>query len=121
MTLDLCIEAVEEALARHGTPEIFDSGQGSEFARTAFVQAIGVRGERIGMDGKGRWRHSRGAERLWRSVKHEAVSLRACDRVAGDGLQRYFVFHNTRWSHATLNQGTPDQACFAPLPLPEAA
>jgi putative transposase len=77
-----CVEALEEALARHGRPEIFNTDQGSQFTGGAFTGVLTRNGIAISMDGKGAWRDNVFVERLWRSVKYEEVYLRAYDTVA---------------------------------------
>ncbi len=79
---DFCIEAVEEALARHGKPEIFNTDQGSQFTSTTFIKVLAAREIKVSMDGKGAWRDNVFVERLWRTVKYEEVCLRAYARVS---------------------------------------
>ena len=79
-----CIEALEEALARHGRPEIFNTDQGRQFTSAEFTGVLLKAGIAISMDGKGSWRDNVFVERLWRSVKYEEVYLRAYD-VSGRG------------------------------------
>jgi putative transposase len=71
------MEAVEEALAKHGTPEIFNTDQGSQFTSTDFIKVLAAREIKISMDDKGAWRDNVFIERLWRSIKYEEVYLRA--------------------------------------------
>ena len=77
LTADFCIEALEEALARHGRPEIFNTDQGSQFTSLDFTQVLKDAEIAISMDGRGAWRDNVFVERLWRSVKYEEVYLRA--------------------------------------------
>lgn len=121
ITLDFCIEAVTEALARHGTPEIFNSDQGSQFTSPAFLAVLTAHATRISMDGKGRWRDNVFVERLWRSVKYEEVYLHAYDTVAAarTELKRYFAFYNTRRPHTALHGSTPDQVTLHPCRCPQ--
>lgn len=123
MTTDFCLEAVEEALARHGKPEIFNTDQGSQFTSTAFTGLLQEKGIRISMDGKGCWRDNVFVERLWRSVKYEEVYLRAYASVAEAraGLGRYFAFYNAQRPHSSLEAKTPDEFYCDALPLPLAA
>ena len=118
---DFCIEAVEEALARHGTPEIFNTDQGSQFTSTDFIKVLAARQIKISMDGKGAWRDNVFVERLWRTIKYEEVYLRAYASVseARTGIGRYLTFYNSRRPHSSLDGKTPDQAYFNP-PTPEA-
>jgi putative transposase len=79
---DFCVEALEEALSRHGKPDIFDTDQGSPFTSEAFTGLLLKNDVAISMDGKGAWRDNVFVERLWRTVKYEEVDIRAYDRVA---------------------------------------
>ena len=111
---DFCIEAVEEALARHGTPEVFNSDQGRQFTSTEFIKVLAGREIKISMDGKGAWRDNVFVERLWRTIKYEEVYLRAYASVseARASIGCYIGFYNTRRSHSSLDGKTPDQAYF---------
>ena len=118
-----CIEALEEARARHGRPEIFNSDQGSQFTSTSFTDVLLKAGIAISMDGKGSWRDNVFVERLWRSGKYEEVDLKAYDSVAEarSAIGGYFGFYNTRRPHSSLERRTPDQAYFNWLPQIAAA
>jgi putative transposase len=118
-----CVEALEEALARHGRPEIFNTDQGSQFTGGAFTGVLTRNGIAISMDGKGAWRDNVFVERLWRSVKYEEVYLRAYDTVAEAraSIGRYLSFYNTRRPHSSLDRQTPDRAYFTRLPQIAAA
>ena len=127
ITLDtaFCIEAVEEALAKYGKPEIFNSDQGSQFTSVAFTDLLKAHDIAISMDGKGAWRDNVFVERLWRTIKYEEVYLRAYASVseARAALGRYIDgFYNTRRPHSSLGRLTPDEAYFNALPaIPMAA
>src|SRR5271169_3237040 len=123
MEVGFCIEALEEALARHGRPDIFNTDQGSQFTSADFTGILVGNGITISMDGKGAWRDNVFVERVWRSVKYEEVYLRAYDTVseARASIGRYFGFYNGRRPHASLDGATPDQAYFNPLPIRMAA
>jgi putative transposase len=123
MEVDFCLEAVEEAMARHGKPEIFNTDQGSQFTSQAFTSLLADNGVRISMDGKGAWRDNVFVERLWRSVKYEEVYLRAYDSVAEAraSIGRYLDFYNRKRPHSSLGARTPDQAYFAHQPQAMAA
>jgi putative transposase len=123
MEAEFCVEALEEALAKHGKPEIFNSDQGSQFTGAAFTGVLIENDIAISMDGKGAWRDNVFVERFWRSVKYEEVYLRAYDDVpeARASLGRYLTFYNGRRPHTALDRRTPDQAYFNPLPLRTAA
>ena len=123
LEVEFCIEAVEEALARHGRPEIFNTDQGSQFTSAAFTGLLQENAIAISMDGRGSWRDNIFAERLWRSVKYEEVYLRAYAGVAEArvSLGRYLAFYNGRRPHSSLDARTPDHAYFNHPPLLAAA
>ena len=123
MEAAFCVETLEEALAKHGTPEIFNTDQGSQFTGVAFTGVLMKNGIAISMDGKGAWRDNVFVERLWRSVKYEEVYLRAYDSVsdARRSIGRYLDFYNGRRPHSSLDRRTPDQVYFNPLPSRMAA
>jgi putative transposase len=118
-----CVETLEDALARHGKPKIFNTDQGSQFTGAAFTGVLIKNGIAISMDGKGAWRDNVFVERLWRSVKYDEVYLRAYDNVsaARASIGRYLDFYNGRRPHSSLDGTTPDQAYFTPLPIRMAA
>lgn len=124
MDVGFCIEAVEEAIARYGRPEIFNTDQGSQFTSTAFTSLLITNGIRISMDGKGAWRDNVFVERVWKSVKYEEVYLKAYANVpeARASIGKYLDFYNGRRPHQSLGRQTPDQAYFNALqPIPVAA
>jgi putative transposase len=114
MDVEFCLEAVGEALARHGRPEIFNTDQGSQFTSAAFTGLLLENAISISMDGRGAWRDNVFVERLWRSVKYEEVYLRAYDSVgeARASLGRYLDFYNRKRPHSSLDARTPDRAYF---------
>src|SRR5215204_5996949 len=123
MEAAFCFEALDEALARHGRPEIFNTDQGSQFTGHDFTDVLLKAGIAISMDGKGSWRDNVLVERLWRSIKYEEVYLRAYDTVseARASIGRYLTFYNGRRPHSSLDRQTPDQASFNLLPIRMAA
>jgi putative transposase len=123
LEVDFCLDAVDEALARYGRPEIFNSDQGSQFTSAAFTGLLLENAIRISMDGRGSWRDNVFVERLWRSVKYEEVYLRAYDSVAEArrSLGDYFGFYNRKRPHSSLDGRTPDHVYFAGLAVSEAA
>jgi len=123
MEVDFCIEAVDEAIARHGKPEIFNTDQGSQFTSAAFTGLLADNAIRISMDGKGAWRDNVFVERLWRSVKYEEVYLKAYDSVAEAraSIGRYLDFYNRKRPHSSLGARTPDQAYYDRQPQALAA
>src|ERR1700680_3724994 len=123
MEAAFCVEALEDALARHGNPDICKTDQGSQFTGAAFTGVLIENGIAISMDGKGAWRDNVFVERLWRSVKYEEVYLRAYDTAseARASIGRYLNFYHGRRPHSSLDGTTPDHAYFSPLPLRLAA
>ena len=123
MEAAFCVEALEEALACYGRPEIFNTDQGSQFTSHEFTKVLIDAGVAISMDGKGSWRDNVFVERLWRTIKYEEVYLRAYDTVsqARGSIGRYLAFYNRRRPHSALDRQTPDQAYFTRLPLSAAA
>jgi putative transposase len=123
MEAAFCVETLQDALAKHRKPEIFNTDQGSQFTGTAFTGVLANNDIAISMDGKGAWRDNVFVERLWRSVKYEEVYLRAYDGVgeARTSIGRYLDFYNGRRPHSSLDGATPDQAYFTPLPFRMAA
>lgn len=115
-TLDTepCVEALEEAIRRFGTPEICNTDQGAQFTADAFTSVLKDHDIAISMDGKGRWVDNVFVERLWRSVKYEDIYLRAYETPAElrAGLTRYFAFYNSRRRHSALDRRTPDGVYF---------
>lgn len=114
MTPDFCIEALNEAIAKYGTPEIFNSDQGSQFTSNDFTQVLKDNHIQISMDGKGRWVDNVFVERLWRDVKYEHVYLHAYETVgeARSKLGIYLDFFNTGRPHSSLDRKTPDMVYF---------
>jgi putative transposase len=123
MEAGFCIEALEEALAKHGRPEIFNSDQGSQFTSEAFTGVLIENKIAISMDGKGAWRDNVFVERIWKSVKYEEVYLRAYASVADAraSLGRYLDFYNRHRPHSSLDRQTPDEAYFNHPPQSAAA
>jgi len=115
---EFCLDAVNEALARYGKPEIFNTDQGSQFTSVAFTGLLQAQEIAISMDGRGAWRDNVFVERLWRSVKYEEVYLRAYNSVADAraSLGRYLDFYNSRRPHSSLGARTPEQAYLDHLP-----
>jgi len=123
MEADFCLEALAEALAKHGRPEIFNTDQGSQFTSEAFTGVLIANEIAISMDGRGAWRDNVFVERIWKSVKYEEVYLRAYDSVAEAraSIGRYLDFYNPRRPHSSLDRRTPDEAYFDHLPQSAAA
>ena len=109
---DFCVAALEEALARFPKPKIFNTDQGSQFTSVDFTDVLKKAGVEISMDGRGRWRDNIIVERLWRSLKYEAVYLNAyetgseCRKNIGAWIELY----NQRRPHSGLDDRTPDEA-----------
>ena len=123
MDVSFCVEALEEALARYGKPEIFNTDQGSQFTSLTFTSVLQREEIAMSMDGRGAWRDNVVVERLWRSVKYEEVYLRAYGTAseARASIGRYFEFYNGKRPHSSLGAKTPDQMYFDNMPLPVAA
>ncbi len=123
MDVEFCVAAMHDAIARYGVPEIVNTDQGSQFTSYEFTELLKSHAIRISMDGRGRWLDNVFIERLWRSVKHEEVYLKAYDSVsaARESLGRYFAFYNSRRPHSSLDRVTPDQFYFRSLPMHQAA
>jgi putative transposase len=120
MTSEFCVEALNEALARYGAPEIFNTDQGSQFTDEDFTAPLLAKGVRVSMDGKGRWIDNVFVERLWRSVKYELIYLHAHEsiRALKQALGDYFEFFNTVRPHQSLAYRTPEEVYFR-TPEPE--
>jgi putative transposase len=123
MEASFCIDAVDEALAQCGCPQIFNTDQGSQFTSAEFTGLLIINGIEISMDGRGAWRDNVFVERFWRTIKYEEVYLHAYDSVAEarKSIGRYLAFYNARRPHTALDQRTPDEAYFDPLSLRRAA
>ena len=118
MDTSFCIEALDEALSKHGKPEIFNTDQGSQFTSEAFTGRLKEEGIAISMDGKGRWCDNVFIERFWKSIKYEHVYLHAYESVqeARTKIGCYIDFYNTTRPHSSLKALTPDQVYFNRLP-----
>src|SRR5258705_8495006 len=114
-----CVETLEDALACHGKPDVFNTDQGSQFTGSAFTGVLANNGIAISMDGKGAWRDNVFVERLWGTVKYEEGYLRAYESVCQtrDSPGRYLAFYNRAPPHCSLDRDTPDQAYFHSLPI----
>ncbi len=112
MDVEFCIDALEEALARFGRPEIFNTDQGSQFTSPRFTGVLREAGVRISMDGRGRWMDNVFIERLWRSLKYECIYLHAFETGSElrTGLTSWIGYYNARLPHSTLAGRTPDEA-----------
>jgi putative transposase len=109
MDVSFCVSALEEALARFGTPEIFNTDQGSQFTSAVFTGTLAAAGIRISMDGRSRWMDNVFIERLWRSLKYEDIYLKgyADGREARAGISLWMAFYNGRRPHQALANRTP--------------
>jgi len=112
MNAGFCAEALLDALARHGKPEIFNTDQGSQFTSNAFTGVLRAVEIKISMDGRGRWMDNVFIERLWRSVKYECVYLHAFETGTElrAGLGRWFTYYNHHRPHCALAGQTPAEA-----------
>jgi putative transposase len=109
MDVEFCIEAVEDAMARHGRPEIFNTDQGSQFTSPRFTGLLTEAGIRVSMDGRGRWMDNVFIERLWRSMKYECVYLYAFEMgsEARAGIGRWIDYYNSDRPHSAFGGRTP--------------
>lgn len=109
METTFCVEALQEALDRHGPPKIFNTDQGVQFTSSDFLAELETRGVRISMDGKGRYLDNIFIERLWRSLKYEEVFIKAYDSVveARRGIGGWLTFYNEERPHQALGYRTP--------------
>ncbi len=115
LDVEFCLEALEEALARFGRPEIFNTDQGSQFTSPRFTGVLLEAGVRISMDGRGRWMDNVFIERLWRSLKYECVYLHAFETGSElrAGLTKWIGYYNVGRPHSALAGLTPDEAYTA--------
>ena len=109
MDTAFCLAALDEALARFGTPDIFNTDQGAQFTSAAFTGRLASAGIGISMDGRGRWMDNVFIERVWRSLKYEEVHLKAYagGLEARAGIGEWMIFYNTRRFHQSLGYKTP--------------
>lgn len=108
---EFCIEALEEALARYGPPETFNTDHGAQFTSPRFTDVLLDAKVRISMDGKGRWMNDVFIERLWRSLKYECIYLRAFETGSElrAGLRGWIDDDNVHRPHSALGGRTPDE------------
>jgi putative transposase len=123
MDEDFCVSALERALRRHGTPDIFNTDQGSQYTGAAFTGVLQKHGVKISMDGKGRATDNIMVERLWRTVKYEDIYLKDYETVEDliTGLRAYFDYYNHSRSHQSLGDRTPAEVYFGTSALKEVA
>ncbi len=109
MDASFCVDCLEDALREHGTPDVFNSDQGSQFTSAAFTDVLKREGVAISMDGRGRALDNIFVERLWRNVKHEDVYLKGYANMVEltVGLAQYFAFYNAERPHQSLGYKTP--------------
>jgi putative transposase len=112
---EFCVAALEEALGKYGTPEIFNTDQGSQFTSLDFTRTLNEAGVRISMDGKGRWKDNIMIERLWRTLKYECIYLNAFEggSEAREGIGKWVEIYNRKRPHSSLDDRTPYEAYFA--------
>jgi putative transposase len=116
---DFCVSALHEALNRHGTPEIFNTDQGSQFTSNSFTQTLLDHGAKVSMDGRGRCQDNIFIERLWWTIKHHYLYLHSFDCGSGlrQGLKGWVRYYNQERGHSSLDDRTPDEA-YDGLPHP---
>lgn len=112
------VQALAEAFARFGKPEIVNTDQGSQFTAQRFVDLVDTNGVKLSMDGSGAWRDNVFVERIWRSVKYERVYLRAYEtvRAAKEDIAHYIEWYNTDRGHSSLEGKTPEKMWREGLP-----
>ena len=122
MDVSFCVSALEDALARFGKPEIFNTDQGSQFTSAEFTGVLSATGTRISMDGKGRWMDNVFIERLWRSLKYEDIYIKfyADGSEARAGISQWIAFYNYQRPHQALSNRAPMEVwreeMIGPLP-----
>jgi putative transposase len=119
-----CVEALQEALSRHGAPEIFNTDQGAQFTSTAFTQVLKDKQVKISMDGRGRCQDNIFIERLWWTIKYHYLYLRSfgSGRALRKGLEGWVRYYNQERGHSSLDDRTPDEVYYGiPHPFAEAA
>ena len=123
MDASFCKEALDEAIAKYGPPEIMNTDQGSQFTGAAWITTLTEAGVKISMDGRGRYLDNIFIERLWRSLKQEAVYLHELTDgfVAERVISEWITFYNTDRPHTALEKRTPDEAYFDGKELMKAA
>ena len=111
---DFCIDALEEALEKHGQPEVFNTDQGSQFTSKNFIHELVKREIKISMDGKGRALDNVFIERFWRSLKQEKIYLIILTTVmeAKDAINEYVKFYNNERMHQSLEYFTPAKVYY---------
>ena len=115
MDVAFCVDALEEAMALFGRPEIFNTDQGSQFTSSTFTAVLSAADVRISMDGRGRWMDNVFVERLWRSLKYECIYLHAFETGSElrAGLSKWIDYYNARRPHSSLGGRTPEEAYAA--------
>ena len=125
ITMDtyFCLDAVNEAIEKHGCPKIMNTDQGSQFTSPMFTQLLKDNDIQISMDGKGAWRDNVFVERLWKTIKYEHVYLHGYDTVseARSKIENYIKYYNQRRPHSSIDRLPPDQVYYTSLTALEAA
>ncbi|GAA6203202.1 hypothetical protein NBRC116599_44290 [Aquicoccus sp. SU-CL01552] len=123
MDAGFCIEALREALAKYGTPEIFNTDQGSQFTSADFTDVLNDAQVKISMDGRGRWIDNRMIERFWRSLKYECVYLNAFETGSEvrRGIGTWISYYNEKRPHSSHGLLTPGEAYDSRAPNLKAA
>lgn len=114
---DFCAMALQEALCQYGTPDIFNTDQGSQFTSQAFTGTLQDAGVQISMDGRGRYLDNIFIERLWRTLKHECIYLHApaTGTELKNLLKRWIPYYNQQRPHQSLQYQTPHEFYVASL------
>ena len=108
---DFCLSCLNRALRLHGTPEILNTDQGSQFTSDKWLKRLNDKDIIISMDGKGRWIDNVIVERFWRSIKYEDIYLKSYEnpRELNKGIMAYIQRYNTVRPHQSLDGYTPDE------------
>jgi putative transposase len=114
MTTDFCVATLHEALALYGTPEIFNTDQGSQFTSGVFTRILKDAGVAISMDGAGRAIDNVFIERLWRTLKYDHIYLNPAEsgNACRDGIGEFLNYYNQERPHSSLNDQTPDEVYY---------
>jgi putative transposase len=124
MDAGFCVAALQEALSRHGRPDIFNTDQGSQFTSKEFTGALKKHGIKISMDGRGRCQDNIFIERLWWTIKYQYLYLRSFENGSAlrRGLSGWISRYNHDRGHSSLDDKTPDEVYYGlPHPFDKAA
>jgi putative transposase len=121
---DFCVDALNEALYRHGRPEIFNTDQGAQFTSKEFTKVLKANKVAISMDGRGRCQDNIFVERFWWTIKYQFLYLHSFDNGSSlrRGIGAWMIDYNSDRGHSALDDKTPDEVYFdKPAPFAQAA